>query len=196
MKKVALSLAMMGSIALAGYNSIAHAGGYTPEPIKYGHHEGAVTLTPMVGHYFFATKRQVNNRTMLGIALGYDFTNNWGGELYVGRLQSSTKDSLHKGVNTTLYSANALYHFNPGKVFEPYLMAGVGALDMRPNGTITTNNPDGDDPAVQGNISAGGGLEVFAASRIGFRAEVRDIYTISGGRNDFLANAGVDILFG
>ncbi len=86
-----------------------------------------------------------------------------------------------------LYTADGLYRFKPMSVTQPYVLAGVGVLSLKPNANNGVN---------QGNVNAGAGLQVFFKSWGALRAEVKDIYTLSGGKNDILINAGISFLLG
>lgn len=158
--------------------------------------EGAVTITPGMGMYLFDSKRRIKNPALYNLGLGYDFTNNWGVEALAGMMDSNTKGTPRRKVNGELYLLDGVYHFKTRSPFEPYVLAGIGMLDLDPNGNVTTSTPHGDQANIQANINGGAGIEYFVHPDIALRTDVRDIYTMTGGKNDYLVNFGVTILLG
>lgn len=146
---------------------------------------GAATLTLGGGYEFFASKRQIDNTGVgLGI-IGYDFTRHWGIEALLGTLKTHSRrtDDYNKAVSGTLFAVDGVYHFKSyHNVLEPFLLAGVGVTGLSPNGT---------DPHNEGNINAGVGAQYFFGRAVAVRAEARDWYTIDGGKNDVILDAGV-----
>jgi outer membrane beta-barrel protein len=153
-----------------------------------GNRAGAVTLTLADAYYHFASSRHLNNTSLPNVALAYNFTDRWAIEADVGAINTDQKPVLGKaGVHGFLYTADAIYRFLPHKQFEPYLIAGVGLLSIKPNG-LDSNN--------QGNINAGVGTQLFFSDMIALRGEVRDLYTTTGtGKNDYMINFGVSFLW-
>jgi hypothetical protein len=74
----------------------------------------------------------------------------------------------------------------PYQCIEPFLLAGVGATGLNPNGNSAN---------YEGNINAGAGAQWFINDIIAFRAEARDFYTIIGGKNDVFLGAGISFYF-
>jgi hypothetical protein len=151
-----------------------------------GNRPGAVTFTLAEAYYHFAPKRELDNAGMPNIALGYDFTNHWGIEAGVGVLNTSSKHD-GPGVHGFLYTLDGLYRFMPYRMFEPYLIGGIGITSLKPNGN---------EPYQGGNLNAGVGTQIFFDKSVALRVEARDVYTFNGGYNDVMVNFGVSILFG
>ena len=149
---------------------------------------GATTVTLAAGRYFFAQKRYLDNSNIPNIALAYNFNSTWAVEGSVGALNTNQKTRLGgNGVHGFLYTVDALYRFKPKGMFEPYVALGVGVLGLTPN----ANNS-----IQQGNMNASIGTQIFFADSIALRGEVKDVYTMSGGKNDYMLNFGVSILMG
>lgn len=150
---------------------------------------GAVTLTPGIGYDFFANKRNLNNTAVLPtIALAYNFTEQWALEGMYGSLTTNYKPAnMQGGTNGRLYTIAGLYRFTPHGMFEPYVSAGLGVLYLNPNGS---------DANSQADLNAGIGTQIFFDKSVALRGEVRDLYTMSGGKNDVLVDLGVSFLMG
>lgn len=179
MKKSKIFLACVGAVAILGSN-LAVAGN-RPE---------AVTISGGDAYYHPAAKRKMDTFWMPNIAAAYNFDDHWAAEAGVGLINTNTHTSNptpNRGVHGFLYTANALYRVGQFGRFEPYAIAGVGLLNMRPNGNSSEH---------QGNVNAGVGTQFFATDSIAFRAEARDLYTMSGGKNDYMLNIGMSFLFG
>jgi hypothetical protein len=151
-----------------------------------GNRSGDFTFTPGGAYYHFSAKRTVKSASMPNITVDYNFNERWAVEGGVGLINTNLHGS-NGAVHGFLYTADGLYRFKPYKNFEPYALAGVGILNL--------NNTGNNDPNTQGNINAGLGTQFFADDRIALRAEVRDLYSTSGGENDWMLNIGVSFLF-
>ncbi|MHB1947320.1 MAG: outer membrane beta-barrel protein [Gammaproteobacteria bacterium] len=155
-----------------------------------GNTPGAVTVSLSDAYYHFASKRNLSNIWMPNVALAYNFDNHWAVEAGAGLLNTYMHRPLVTSVTKThgfLYTATGIYRIGSYCRFEPYVAAGLGMLTLRPYST---------DSQYQGNINAGVGTQWFVSPQIAFRAEARDLYTIAGGKNDFMLNFGMSFLFG
>lgn len=155
-----------------------------------GNRPCAVTFSIGDAYYHFAAKRKIEYTWLPNLAVGYNFDRHLGIEASIGQVNTNTTKANatpKQGVHGYLYMIDGLYHFNPYQNLEPYVAAGIGVLSIRPNGV---------DSEKQGNINAGLGLQYFVASSIAFRAEARDVYTLTGGKNDYMLNLGMSFLFG
>lgn len=146
---------------------------------------GATTLTLSDAYYHFDPKRQVNNSSMPNFAVAYNFNNRLAAELNVGILNTNYHNNMR--VQGVLYTLDGLYRFMTQNHFEPYIIAGIGMLGLKPN--INTQNQ------YQANVNAGVGTQFFADNMIALRLEARDLYTMSGGKNDVMVNFGVSFQF-
>lgn len=147
---------------------------------------GAATFTLGGGYEFFASRRHLDNANMPYIAIGYDFTDHWGFEGLLAIFNTLHTTTDDREVRGTLVNLDGLYHFTAYKnIVEPYILMGIG---------VTGLNPNGNDADNEANINAGIGAQLFFDRSIGFRIEGRDLYTMVGGKNDVLLDAGVTFL--
>jgi OmpA-OmpF porin, OOP family len=174
MKKTCFAL--IGFVVLFGFTQIAFA----------ANRSGAFIITPAMGYYSYAGKRHVDDQAMPNINLGYGFDDHWSAELFLGDVSTEESRANKRSINGGVYTLASMYHFRIYSKVQPYLLAGAGAINLHPH-----SNRDAD---VQANINAGAGLAYFFNDQIALRADVRDLYTIVGGKHDLLANFGVSIL--
>ena len=150
---------------------------------------GVVTVSVADGYYHFAEKHKMQNTSIPNVSLAYNFTDHWAIEGTVGLLNtntSSTNIQPNVSEHGYLYTAAGLYRFCPYWQFQPYVSAGIGVLGLKPNGT---------DSQHQGNLNVGVGTQWLVHKTIAFRAEARDIYTMTGGKNDYMISLGMSFLF-
>lgn len=148
---------------------------------------GILSLTFGGGVDFFAQKRMLDNAGVPFVALGYNFTNHWGAQMFYGNFNTDSQNALagKPRVHGAIFAFDGVYHFASYKTVEPYLLFGVGIMGL------SFNNNDANN---QGNINAGLGLQYFINNRFSLSVEGRDFYTTVGGKNDILLDAGVSIL--
>ena len=177
MKKMKLA-----SVVLAGMSLL------NLQPALAQSRAGAMTITPSIGYDFFAGRRHLQNTAVIPeIAIGYNFSQVWGIEAAYGMFNTHYSHDNHHSVKGNLYTVDGIYRFAARGMVEPFVSAGVGLIYQHPHYNEATN---------QGNINAGVGTNIFFGNSIALRPEVRDIYTISGGKNDLLLNLGVSFLVG
>ncbi len=146
---------------------------------------GAMTLTLADAYYHFDSKRHINNSSLPNVALAYNFDERYAAELNIGVLNTNYhNDTRLRGV---LYTLDGLYRFTPHGHFESYIIGGIGMWGLKPS--INTQSQ------YQANVNAGIGTQFFADNMIALRLEARDLYTLSGGKNDVMVNFGVSFQF-
>lgn len=163
----------------------------TSNSLFAGNRPCAITLTASEAYNHFSTKRNLDGKGMPNLALAFNLTNSWAiegtvGLINAGRLRSYPLPESKAGVHGYLYMLNALYRFSPFLGYEPYITAGGGMMSLSP-----TNYSK-----VQSNVNLGIGSQFFVAKSIALRLEARDIYTPSGGKNDYIVNLGLSFLLG
>lgn len=144
--------------------------------------------TPSLGFFRYANKRHLDSAMVPAIEIGYGFSERISGELLYASLSSNNKGEDHDNVEGDLYAVNGLYHFRLSSAWQPYLTAGVGAMQLNPP---TSQG----DAKVQANLNAGAGLEYRFSDRISLQASVHDFYTMVGGKNDILILGGLTFYF-
>jgi hypothetical protein len=153
---------------------------------------GAVTVTPGVGLYSFSRKRSLHDAALPNLAVGYTFSKHWGIEASFGTFNTGFSPANVPGsARARLYLVDGLYHFEPYKMFSPFVSFGTGILYLN-----TVANKAISASANSANINVGLGAQLFSNQSIALKAEVKDIYTIAGAKNDFMFNFGVSFLFG
>ncbi|MBP9726442.1 MAG: outer membrane beta-barrel protein [Gammaproteobacteria bacterium] len=153
---------------------------------------GEYYVAPGVAYYHFSEKREIQNAAMANVSAGLVVSDQFSLEAFYGQAATEeTPVSTEDATRFHTYWADGVYHFNPSTeaAVHPYVLAGLG---------ITNQN---DDNASSGNttllgVNAGAGVEYFVNSNISLFTDVRDIYTLSGGKNDWMLNAGIKFLFG
>lgn len=155
--------------------------------IYAGNRAGAATFGLGAGYDNFASKREIKNTTIPFVQAGYNLTDRWGIEGLLGFFNSHFKKSVqdNRQINGTLVAVDGIYRLLPYHSFEPYLLAGVGAIGLNPNQNEAHN---------EGNINAGIGGEFFIEKSIAFRLEARDFYTMVGAKNDLFFDGGLTFL--
>jgi OOP family OmpA-OmpF porin len=150
---------------------------------------GAVTITPDGSYYAFSNKRQLNNPILPGIALAYNFDERWAIEGSYNLIHSSYNTAnLSGSTHGQLYLIDGLYRLGSYyHMVEPYVSGGLGVLSLSRN--INAANS-------QVNLNAALGTQIFFSDSIALRGEVRDLYTMSGGKNDVMTTVGVSFLIG
>lgn len=148
--------------------------------------QGQYILSPSVGYLRYASKRHLDSQALLGVGIGYGLTQAVHTEFYIGRLMTNRSRDNKRDVRGGIYLLDGYYQFRSDANLQPYLFGGVGAMHFNPS---YDNDPD-----MEANLNAGGGLAYFFSQQIALRGDVRDIYTMSGGRQDILFNGSVVVL--
>lgn len=149
-------------------------------------HADQTTFTLGAAYYHFAPKRNINNAVMPNAAIGYNFNDRWAAEFEVGNINTNQNNGPSE--HAVLFLLDGIYRFTPKQYFQPYVIAGVGVMNLKP--------PVGNSNQYQNNVNAGIGTQFFADKSIAFKGEVRDLYTLSGGYNDYMINFGISYLMG
>lgn len=178
MNKKKSLLAYFGIIAFLG-SSIAYA----------ENREGAFTFGLADGYVFFANKRGLENTSTPTIQLGYEFNEKWAIQFGTTVINTNIKDeTVGSGAHGFYYLLDGVYHMATYGHWVPYALGGIGVTSLK----VNNNN----DPRNEGNINAGIGTQYFIDDSITLNADARDVYTMSGGKNDVMLMAGVTFLFG
>ena len=157
-----------------------------------GTRPGAFSFRLADGYIFFAQKRNLENTATPTLELGYEFNDNWGMKVGATVINTNTKGiDPESGVHGFIYTLDGVYKFGkfgPYGYFEPYALAGIGVTSVKTPGSYDPNN--------QANVNAGIGSHFFIDPSISLNAEAKDVYTMSGGKNDVMLTAGITFYFG
>lgn len=158
---------------------------------------GATSFSATVGGYAFENNQDYKNTGAFGVRAGYNFTENWGTELYYNYVPSKYDDT---NADNDVYVAGveALYHFMPYPQIVPFLAAGVGVIHY--------SSDDRKLVPSKATVDYGAGLKLFLNDYIALRADVRHILPLGESgkygdnpskiHNDFMATFGLMITYG
>lgn len=127
-------------------------------------------------------KPELDDDVTYGVRYGYNFTDAWGLELSLGRTNSSVTKLVGRDIDLdlTTFDVNAIYHFNPGGSFVPYVLAGVGYasadLDRAITGTVNGIGPVRIDDDEGFTLNAGIGAKYFITDKVSLRLDARYRY--------------------
>ncbi|MGH8262925.1 MAG: porin family protein, partial [Steroidobacteraceae bacterium] len=124
---------------------------------------------------------KLGNDLAYGLRYGYNFSKTWGLEAALGYNTNSVKrtGTSDVDIDLTTLDLDAVYHFDLGRRFVPYVLAGVGYasanLDSDLTGTVngqpvTIRDADGF------TLNAGIGAKYYQTDRLLFRVEGRYRY--------------------
>lgn len=140
-------------------------------PVFAGERAGAVSLSPYAGGYTFDGAQSLKTRPILGLRLGYDFTDNFAAEGVFNFVP--TKSTRGYGdVNAFSYRLDLLYNFLPSNKLVPYLAVGGGGTQLTYKNTNHT--------AYSPTANVGGGLKYFITDNVAIRADVRQLFIFDG----------------
>ncbi|WP_086932960.1 OmpA family protein [Agarilytica rhodophyticola] len=143
------------------------------------------TVSPMVGRYFPAGNRALDDSTFVSLGLGYEFENNWAVE--ASYLTSEPEiNGTSQEVDFDMLRLDGLYHFSDGN-YRPYVVFGVGESEYDLNGLA-----DVDDTIA----NVGVGIKYALNQYFGLRADVRLSHGMDSGESDYLAGIGAIFKFG
>ncbi len=145
-------------------------------------------ITPSLSAYNYAAKRHMDDQAVPGFSLGYGLSSRVSAALYFGRMMTTQTGSEKRDVRGAIYALDGFYYFMPQSLLQPYLLAGVGIIRL-----IPANRADAD---TQANLNAGAGAMYFFSNQIALSLDLRDFYTMVGGKHDFMGNFSVVIMLG
>jgi OOP family OmpA-OmpF porin len=171
-----------------------------PGTAQAGQREGAFSVSPMVGYHVFDGDQNTDDAFIGGFSLGYNVSKRWAAELEVRYTPTETDLSGVSNEDIDIYSIgmNALYHFNPGGPFVPYVSAGFGGMYF---------SVDGYDDDTDYMMNWGVGAKYFVNNDTALRMDLRHVLDYHSDRewdrsqgdqldHNFLATAGLYWQFG
>lgn len=150
-------------------------------------------FTPSVGAMLFDSNRHVENSPFYSVSVGYQFDDIWAGEATFGMFETRSKSTQHHSTGYH-FNFNSLYHFDPAKKLNPYIIGGVGLLSAE-----KLNWPE-DDASMQKSaltFNVGGGIKYDLTPTWQLRAEIREFVIRHSINHDFdtLVNVGLTWYF-
>lgn len=138
--------------------------------------EGSMEMGVFAGYNFFDSVQNIKDRPVFGGRFGYNFTSHFGLEGVVEFINTDVKDDSMVGarrgqfrgpindVALTFYHLDAIYHFYPSGVFNPFVVVGFGGADYSPS--ISTKN--------MAAFNVGIGAKYWMSEHVAIRVDVRD----------------------
>ena len=177
-KQRLIGLATVGALAIGATPAMAQVTAGSQEVHAY------------VGEAFGddITDRSITGRTpeldddlTYGLRYGFNFTDAWGLELSLGQTNTSVTGLAGRDtdLDLTTFDVDAIYHFNTGSPFVPYVLAGVGYasadLDRPIIGTVGAA-PVRIDNDNGFTLNAGVGAKYFITDNVSLRLDARYRY--------------------
>lgn len=152
-------------------------------------------------------KPELDDDVTYGVRYGYNLSDAWGLEVSLGRTNSSVTKLGGRDIDLdlTTFDVDAIYHFNLGGPFVPYVLAGVGYasadLDRAIVGTVDGIGPVRIDDDDGFTVNAGIGAKYFVTDKVSLRLDARYRYLdkvvdrFDDSLNTFEATLGVGFKF-
>lgn len=156
---------------------------------------GAWGLTLEAGQLIFDSSRNLNDKVIPEAGLTYDINNHFAIQAMFSLLKTNQINS-GLSVHGSYYSLNGLLFLEHNNPFQPYLTAGIGALNLNPNGVVSPQNPNGNLNNLNANVNVGAGFQLFLNRNMALQVEGKALYTPAQTDSDFLVNGGLTFLFG
>ncbi|WP_250656968.1 OmpA family protein [Alkalimarinus coralli] len=143
-------------------------------------------IFPSIGYFLLDNNREADDAPTATFAAGYQFNNRFSTEAAYGIINSES-DITGKDIDGTYYHVDGLYHLNDDTDIQPYVVAGIGNMDLDVEGT------ENDDET---SYNAGAGFRRHFTENLSLRAEARMFYGHDSNNKDTLLNVGLVYLFG
>ena len=159
---------------------------------------GSFELNPFMGYNIFQSRQNLDDGPLFGGRIGYNITNRFGIDFSAAYVKGHVDDrskaftregqftSPTDGVDVTFFHLDLLYHFMPETRFNPYLVAGFGAVNYSPR--INTHN--------MSVVNFGAGAKYWLSDRVALRFDVRDNMTIDEQISNVQLTLGAVFAFG
>ena len=187
-----MNLKLNISMILLSLSASAFAVADTDTSSNNNYKPGEFYFAPGVAYYHFSDKRDLQNTAMANLSVGFVVSDQFSLEAFYGQAATNeTPSDLDESTRFYIYSGEGVYHFNASAdaIIHPYILTGLSITNQ------ADNNPSSGNTTLLG-VNAGVGIEYFVNPNISLFTDVRDIYTLSGGKDDWMLNAGIKFLFG
>jgi len=141
---------------------------------------GSYTLSPHIGGYIFDDDQDLDDGLVIGIGLGYNYTERIGVEAVFDHIDTEDEDTGRDN-DASIFRIDGLYHFMPDKQLVPYVAAGLGAI-----------NTDG----THGLFNYGAGLKYSLSEELALRGDIRHLIDFHDTNNNLAYTIGLTYLFG
>jgi OOP family OmpA-OmpF porin len=174
-----IGLAALGALAINTVPAMAQVTAGSQEVHAY---VGEVFGDDVTDRRINGRKPELDDDVTFGLRYGYNFTDNWGIELSLGRTNSSVTGLGGRDIDLdlTTFDVDAIYHFNPRGTFVPYVVAGIGYatsdLDRPIVGTVSGAGSVRIDDDDGFTFNAGFGAKYFVTNNVSLRLDARYRY--------------------
>ncbi len=143
-------------------------------------------IFPSIGYFLLDENREADNTPTASFAVGYQFNNRFSTEAAYG-IFSTESNVTGQDIDGTYYHVDAVYHLNDDDTVQPYVLAGIGNMDL--------DIPNSENDA-ETSYNAGAGFKRHLTDNLSLRAEARMFYGNNSNNKDALLNFGLVYLFG
>jgi OOP family OmpA-OmpF porin len=149
--------------------------------------EPPATLTLGGTYNIFDDDREVDDELTPFGALGFRFTERWGGEFWFS--DGETDGDIGFDADITRWHLDALYYLSPRGRFHPYLAGGGGQLQR------DWDVPNGSLDATDEEANFGAGAHWFLSDNFSLRADARYLFGFDDDTSDFTLSLAVAYRF-
>ncbi len=96
-----------------------------------------IEISTGIGYYNFDDDRNIEDRAMVSVGLGLQFSRHW---LMLLNYSVLKVDSARPSAEMQKYNVDAHYFFNTENALRPYLVAGFGQIDIDNAGVKSNDN--------------------------------------------------------
>ncbi|MFD2229391.1 OmpA family protein [Alkalimarinus sediminis] len=143
-------------------------------------------IFPSIGYFLLDDDRNADNTATASFAVGYQFNNRFSTEAAYGIFDTES-NVTGKDIDGSYYHVDAVYHLNDDDTLQPYVLAGIGNMDL--------GIPNSENDA-ETSYNAGAGFKRHLTENLSLRAEARMFYGNDSNNKDALLNFGLVYLFG
>jgi OmpA-OmpF porin, OOP family len=153
----------------------------------------ALTFSLMKGVYKFEGNQGLKDDTVLGLAIGYNFTESFAAEGALTMVETTASQNPKVDVRGYGARLDLLYHFRTQQHFVPFLALGVGGVSYEPKDGESDKNL---------LVGYGVGAKYYLTENLALRADVRHLYHVNdsnqsrSGYNNLLLSAGLHFQMG
>jgi opacity protein-like surface antigen len=100
-------------------------------------------LSPGIGYYNFDADRHLENKPMAAMGFGMHLSRRWAVLLDYSRLKTTrTEGGVRMGVDVKKYHLDVYRFFNTERRLRPYVVAGIGVMDLDSDDDVRNENED------------------------------------------------------
>jgi OmpA-OmpF porin, OOP family len=160
--------------------------------------DGSIELNPFAGFNFFENRQNLESTLIYGGRIGYNIVHGFGiegtAEFVNSQVDNRSRTGTAEGeyrsptndVNVYYYHVDAIYHFMHESRFNPFIVAGAGAVHYEPRISdryLTT-------------VDFGIGAKYWMTDHVALRVDLRDNMVVDEAYHNVNATAGIVFAFG